>query len=216
MSDLEWMEAWKRMDAPRRERLGNAIGRLLEQGILVKGPAALPDEDYRALDRFEDQARGYLRTIGWDLIIDRGLGVAQATNLNGRCRVRFDKEESIILCLLRLLFQERAGAVSWDDQIMVSIGDVYEAFNTHMGSRRPPGKQDLAAALRQFQQLKLVKLPRPFEPEPDTVIELLPTIQMALPASALERVATRLRDYANSGPRQDEGAQEAPEDGSPA
>lgn len=213
MSDLEWMDDWKRMDAPRRERLGNAIGRLLEQGILVKGPVASPDEDYRALDRQEEQARGFLRTIGWDLTIDRVLGVVQALNLGGRCRVRFNKEESIILCLLRLLFQERAGTVAWDDQIMVSVGDLYEAFNTHMGTRRPPGKQDLAAALRQFQQLKLVKLPRPFEPEPDTVIELLPTIQMALPTSALDRVAARLRDYA-SGARDDEASQESSEDGS--
>jgi nucleotide-binding universal stress UspA family protein len=213
MSDLEWMDDWKRMDVPRRERLGNAIGRLLEQGILVKGPVASPDEDYRALDRQVEQARGFLRTIGWDLTIDRVLGVVQAINLSGRCRVRFNKEESIILCLLRLLFQERAGTVAWDDQIMVSVGDLYEAFNTHMGARRPPGKQDLAAALRQFQQLKLVKLSRPFEPEPDTVIELLPTIQMALPTSALDRVATRLRDYA-SGARDNEASQESSEDGS--
>src|ERR1043166_944304 len=131
MSDLDWMENWKQMDAPRRETLGNAIGRLLEQGIIVKGPAASPDEDYRALDRCEDAARGYLRLIGWDFSIHRGLGAVQASHLNGHCRARFDKEESIVLCLLRLLFQERAGSVAWDDQIMVSIGDVYEAFNTH-------------------------------------------------------------------------------------
>lgn len=212
--DLDWMEAWQRMDAPKRERLGNAIGRLLEQGILVKGPSASPDEDYRALDRNEDPARGYLRTIGWDLAIDRGLGVVQATNLNGRCRVRFDKDESIILCLLRLLFQERAGAAAWDDQIMVSIGEMVEAFNTHVGGRRPPGKQDLAAALRHFQQLKLIKLPRPFEPEPDTVIELLPTLQMALPSTALDRVASRLREYAASGTKKDEGSEESADDGS--
>src|SRR5438132_12184857 len=94
MSDLDWMDAWKRMDAPRRERLGNAIGRLLEQGILVKGPAASPDEDYRALDRFEDAARGYLRTIGWDLTINRGQVVVQATTLNGPSPLPFDKGES--------------------------------------------------------------------------------------------------------------------------
>ncbi len=216
MSDLDWMDIWKQMDAARRELLGNAIGRLLEQGILIKGPAASPDDDYRALDRFEHQARGYLRTIGWDLTIDRSLGVIQALNLNGRCRVRFDKEESIILCLLRLLFQERAGSVAWDDQIMVSVGDLYESYNTHMGTRRPPGKQDLAAALRQFQRLKLVKLPRPFEPEPDTVIELLPTIQMALPASAIDRVAARLREYVNIVRKDDDGGHDASTDGSPS
>jgi hypothetical protein len=41
--ELDWMEAWQRMDAPKRERRGIAIGRLLEHGILLKGSAAWPE-----------------------------------------------------------------------------------------------------------------------------------------------------------------------------
>ena len=195
MSDTDWIEAWQQLDASRRERLGQAIGRLLEEGLLLKGAAAAPDEDYRLLDRFEHAVRGYLQVTGWDLAIDRGLGVVQATNTRGRCRVHFNKDESILLCLLRLLFHERAGKATWEDRILVSVGELNEAYMTHAVNRKPLGKQTLAGALREFQRFKLVNLPRPFEPEPDSEIELLPTLGMVMPPSAIDRVAARLRGY---------------------
>ena len=172
MSEDDWLDRWNRLDASRRERLGHSIGRLMEEGILLKGPAASSDEDYRLLDRHEETARGYLRTMGWDLTVDRGRGVVQASNLEGRCRVSFSKAESIVLCLLRLLFHERAATAAWEDEIIVSVGEIVEAYHTHSGDGRRLTKQDLTSALRRFGRLKLVALPRPFEPRQETGVRL--------------------------------------------
>lgn len=195
MAEAGWIDLWQSLDAAQAERLGRAIGRLLEDGIVMKGPATSPSEEYRALDRFEEAARGYLRVIGWDLALDRPRGFAHAINLAGRCRAQLTKDESIVLCLLRLLFHERASQATWQEEVLVSVGEIQEAYLTYAGGRKPLGKLALASALRRFQRLNLVALPRPFEPEPDTVLEVLPTVTAALPVSALETVASRLRAY---------------------
>jgi hypothetical protein len=65
----------------------------------------------------------------------------------------------------------------------------------HYGADRPFARQLLATTLRLFQQLCLIALPRPFDPDPDVMLELLPTLKAALPDSALERVSARMEDY---------------------
>ncbi len=172
-----------------------AIGTLLDRGFVLKGPATDPDADYRLLDHHEHAARGYLRMMGWDLRIDRVGGFVQAVHPEGYGRVRLGKNASLLLCVLRLLYQQRAGATAWDAEALVSVSDIQEAYLLHSGADRPFAKSFLETTLRRFHQLGLVALPRPFDPEPDVVLELLPTLAAALPDAALERVAARIDDY---------------------
>ena len=110
MSETEWLRTWSELDAARQERLGVAIGKLLDRGFILKGPATAPDAGYRLLDHHEHAARGYLRLMGWDLRIDRVGGFVQAVHPEGHGRVRLGKNASLLLCVLRLLYQQRAGA----------------------------------------------------------------------------------------------------------
>ena len=197
---LEWLSIWNELDAGGQERLGRAVGRLLERGFLLKGPATNPDADFRMLDHQEEAARAYLRVIGWDLRVDRANGFAQAVHPEGHGRVRLGKNASLLLCVLRLLYQQRAGAVVWESEVLVSVSEIQESYLSHFGAERPFAKQFLATTLRRFHHLGLVALPRPFDPATDTVIELLPTLAAALPDSALERVAARIDDYLKPAP----------------
>lgn len=206
---LESLSLWNELDAAGQERLGHAIGRLLERGFLLKGSATNPDADFRTLDHQEEAARAYLRVIGWDFRVDRINGFVQSVHPDGHGRVRLGKNASLLLCVLRLLYQQRAGTAVWDSEVLVSVSEIQESYLSYAGTDRPFAKQFLAGTLRRFHQLGLVVLPRPFEPAPDAALELLPTLSAALPDSALERVAARIDDYlkpapAGSAPGEDE------------
>jgi hypothetical protein len=192
---LEWLRLWSELDAAQQERLGEAVGVLLDRGFVLKGPATSPDVCFRMLDHHEAAARAYLRVIGWDLRIDRVGGFVQAVHPEGHGRVRLGKNASLLLCVLRLLYQQKAGATAWETEILVSVSDIQEAYLIHSGADRPFARQFLATTLRRFQQLSLIALPRPFDPDPDVMLELLPTLKAALPDSALERVSARMEDY---------------------
>ncbi len=195
MSNLEWLNLWHELDANQQERLGTAIGNLLDGGFLLKGPATNPALDYRMLDHHEQAARAYLRVMGWDLHIDRVGGFVQAVHPEGHGRVRLGKNASLLLCVLRLLYQQKAGGSVWEAEVLVSVGELQETYLMHSGADRPFARQFLGTTLRRFHHLGLLALPRPFEPDSDVVMELLPTLTAALPDAALERVAARIDDY---------------------
>lgn len=200
MSNLEWLRVWSELDAAQQERLGQAIGQLLDQGFVLKGPATAPDAHFRMLDHCEEAARAYLRVMGWDLRVNRVGGFVQAVHPEGHGRVRLGKSASLLLCVLRLLYQQRAGTTAWEADALVSVSDIQESYLLHSGAEKPFPKQFLVTTLRRFQQLGLVALPRPFDPEPDVVLELLPPLAAALPDTALERVAARVEEYLKPAP----------------
>jgi hypothetical protein len=195
LSNQESFRQWGELDAAGQERLGEAIGRLLDRGFVLKGSVTAPDTGYRILDHYEEAARSYLRIIGWDLRIDRAAGFVQAVHPEGHGRVRLGKHASLLLCVLRLLYQKRAGAKAWESDVVVSISEIQEAYLLHAGADKPFARHFLETTLRKFQHLGLVGLPRPFDAEPQTVLELLPTLKAALPDSALEQVSARMEEY---------------------
>lgn len=197
MSNLECFQFWSALDAAGQERLGEAIGRLLDRGFILKGQVTAPDTGYRLLDHFEEAARSYLRVIGWDLRIDRVGGFVQAVHPEGHGRVRLGKQASLLLCVLRLLYQQRAGANAWDAEVLVSVDEIQESYLLHSAADKPFARHFLATTLRKFQHLGLIALPRPFDADPKQVLELLPTLKAALPESALERVSARMEEYLN-------------------
>lgn len=197
MSNRDDFHMWGELDAAGQERLGDAIGRLLDRGFVLKGALTAPDTGYRILDHYEEAARVYLRVIGWDLRVDRVGGFVQAVHPDGHGRVRLGKQASLLLCVLRLMYQQRAGANAWEAGVLVSISEIQEAFLLHSGADKPFARQFLETTLRKFQHLGLVALPRPFDIEPQAVMELLPTLKAALPDSALERVSARMEEYLN-------------------
>jgi hypothetical protein len=185
--------AWAAVETPQRERLGAALGRLLGRGSAVREQVGEPAGDFRLLDRYEEAAREYLRPLGWDLRIDRAAGFANAFRPDGGCRVYFNKDETILACLLRLLWQERAGRAAWEDGVFVTVADLDDAHVAHTRDDRPPSRRRLARTLRRLDRLNLITLPRPFEPSPDAPIEILPTLTAAIPDEAIRRALERLR-----------------------
>jgi hypothetical protein len=142
------------------------------------------------------------------LRIDRAGGFAQAVHPEGHGRVRLGKNASLVLCVLRLLYQQRAGGSAWEAEVLVSVSEIQEAYLLHSTNDKPFARQFLETTLRRFQHLGLVALPRPFDAEPQMALELLPTLKAALPESALERVSARMDEYLNPASARGENGDE--------
>jgi len=195
MSSQKLVEALTRLDEATAAKLGKAVGRLLEEGIILKGPVMGQDPDFRILTREVEAARVFLQFIGWTIQVDPLQGFARAVQEEGRCAVQFTKEQSIVLCILRLLLQEKAAQATWDQDVVVSVGEVREAYLHHSGDVRPLGKAVLAQSLKYFDRLNLVELERPFEPHDMATLRILPTLYATMPPENISQVAARLKEY---------------------
>ncbi|MFA6147991.1 MAG: DUF4194 domain-containing protein [bacterium] len=195
MSSQRLIEVLSRLDEATAAKLGKALGKLLEAGIILKGPVMGQDPDFRILSREADAARAFLQFIGWNIQIDPLQGFARAVQDEGRCSVQFTKEQSIILCILRLLLQEKAAQATWDQDAVISLGEIREAYIHHSGDDRPLGKAVLAQSLKYFNRLNLVELERPFEPHDMATLRILPTLYATMPPENVSQVVSRLKEY---------------------
>lgn len=192
----ELIDILTRLNDEEFSRLCTSLSSLMENGIIMKGHVLGQDSAYRTLTREIDGARTLLGVFGWRLEAEPLQGFVRLVDEQRRCAVRFTRDESVILVLLRLLLHERAGQASYEKDITVSIGDVREIYLQHAGDGArgfPMGA--LSNALRHFQRLKLVDLDRPFVSHDGATIRILPTLYAVIPPESASNASNLLLRY---------------------
>ena len=64
--------------------------------------------------------------FGYRLEINEEYGVIQLTNMSGTNRYNLKLYESIILLILRILFDEKKRELSVSDEVIVNLGDIQD------------------------------------------------------------------------------------------
>lgn len=96
-----------------QNEFSTVVNRLLLKGFVVrdifdtKEKAIRTNPDYRYLERYFDLVNDYLKYSGWVIDKDYALGVIALTNINNENRMRLDRETSLILFALRLIYEEK-------------------------------------------------------------------------------------------------------------
>ena len=78
--------------------------------------------------KFKNQFRQYLEVLGYRLEINEEYGVIQLTNPKNYNRVNLKLFESIILIILRILYDEKKRELSMSNEVIVNLGDIQDKF----------------------------------------------------------------------------------------
>jgi hypothetical protein len=187
-----------------RERLRVALNLLFTESFLVRG-LDHHAPSYRFVTSNFDLVEDYLAVAGWGLRRDEALGVI-AFQGPPSARLALSKDESLLLLVLRLLFEEKAGELSLHGERTVRQQDILEKFRVLADATWK--KTRYLAMLRRFQVLRLIRIVGN-ESDPEATIILLPSIPLALDGMAVDEADARLRETARAG--QDEEAEPAEE-----
>jgi len=140
----------------------------------------------------------YLAFAGWGIRRDETLGVI-AFQGPPSARLPLAKDESIMLLILRLLYEEKAGEIALHGERTVRQQDIQDRYRVLAdGSWR---KTRYTIMLRRFQSLRLIRIVGP-EDDPESTIVLYPSLAFALDGVALGRISERIAAYAGSAPEQ--------------
>ena len=101
--------------------------RLLSQCFLCKGNVSSKSDYYFVL-KFKNQFKEYLEVLGCRLEINEEYGVIQLTNPQNYNRVNLKLFESIILIILRILYDEKKRELSMSNEVIVTLGDIQDKF----------------------------------------------------------------------------------------
>lgn len=104
-------EDYLKMPSSDQNEFSTVVNKLLLKGFIVRDIFDTREKvirinpDYRFLERYFEVVNDYLKYAGWNVEKDVVLGVVALTNLYGENRIRMDRETSLILFALRLIFE---------------------------------------------------------------------------------------------------------------
>jgi hypothetical protein len=196
---MDFCTEFPKLESAQRERFQKVVTRLLSGHVLTPGSALRPDPDWRFAERYKELVDAYLRIGGWRLEIDLGLRICRALHETGEQRVRFNKLESLLTCILRLAYHEQMQEVREDASCELRVGDVRERM---IQAGRPPNqisKRALYEAFRKLRRHSLVEMDRGFECHDTDKIVVTPLIEKVLAGDQLAQLAERVRAYTATG-----------------
>jgi hypothetical protein len=136
---------------------------------------------------------------GWRLELDLGLRMCRALHEAGEQRVRFNKLESLLACILRLAYHEQMQQVREDAACELRVGDVRERMIQAGKAPNQIGKRSLYEAFRKLKRHSLVETERGFECQDVDKIVVTPLIEKVLAGDQIAQLAARVRAYTASG-----------------
>ena len=110
-----------------KDEFQRICNRLLSHCFLCKGNVTNKSDYYFVL-RFKNQFKEYLEVLGYRLEINEEYGVIQLTNPKNYNRINLKLFESIILLILRILYDEKKRELSMSNEVIVNLGDIQDKF----------------------------------------------------------------------------------------
>ena len=199
MTLISFAQEYSQLSSTEQTLFAEAVRRLLADGLIWRED----EEDRRAysfLLRRRELVGDYLGVVGWELRHEERVGAFHVVHRDGAHRRRLNREATVWLLLLRLIYAEKRERleVGLTRYPVVEVGEVARRYAEFFPGQNVRKRSSLSDALRSFQALKLVRAAggggiRAGDVE--QLIELLPTLEVIVPSASITGLAERLRTY---------------------
>jgi hypothetical protein len=180
-----------RRDVPR------LVNRLLGQTFLYQDVETDKD-DYYFVHRYQPIFESLFDLVGYQLLHDDYHRIFQAISDYSYCRAHYRLDETLMIVVLRKLYEERVEHLSLANDPVVTIGEVREEFRTITGKERALGIMQYETLLRRMRSLGLVDTldGRTIDVrDADARLRMRGSIRMILPVQSADEMEAWLRKY---------------------
>lgn len=196
---MQWAEAYDRLTQRERDEFARIINRLLVSTFLLKQQED-GRRDYFFVERHYDLIAGYLGLIGWELVLDRTYGIVHLINRQGGSRLQLRLMESVILLLLRLIYEEKRKQLTVTDEIICEVQEIHDkALSLRVREKAVMEKRYLREALSLLRRYSLIDVLDEDFTNPRCRLRLFPSLLFAVKLDGLQELNERLAAYAEGG-----------------
>lgn len=150
---MELLEGMLQKDKDEFKRICN---RLLSNCFICKGNQTSRSDYYFVL-KYRDRFRTYLDVLGYRLEINEEYGVIQLTNPQNYNHLNLKLFESIILLILRILYDEKKRELSASDEVIVNLGDIQDKYLSLKIRDKMIDRTTMRNALSLFRRFQLIE-----------------------------------------------------------
>jgi len=199
-------------DIPEKSRreVPRIVNRLLGQTFLYQDVDSDKD-DYYFVHRHRAVFEGLLELTGFNLLHDDYHRIFQVVSEYGYSRDRFKLDESLMIVVLRKLYEEKIEHLSLANDPVVTIGEVREEYRTITGRERDLGVSQYEMLLRRLRSLGLVETidGRNIDVrDGEARLRLRGSVKLILPIQSADEMEAWLRKYRAGGNDENEGEEE--------
>ncbi|MBI3163661.1 MAG: DUF4194 domain-containing protein [Chloroflexi bacterium] len=200
-------------DIPEKSRreVPRIVNRLLGQTFLYQDVDSDKD-DYYFVHRHRAVFEGLLELTGFNLLHDDYHRIFQVVSEYGYSRARFKLDESLMIVVLRKLYEEKIEHLSLANDPVVTIGEVREEYRTITGRERDLGISQYEMLLRRLRSLGLVETidGRNIDVrDGEARLRLRGSVKLILPIQSADEMEAWLRKYRAGGSGEDGDEDEA-------
>ncbi len=196
---LDLFEGMLQKDKDRFRRVCN---KLMSICFIVKRNEATK-EDYFFIIRMKDVFEQYLDILGYKLEINEEYGVIQLVNRDNYNHLQLKLYDSIILLILRILYDEKKRELSLTD-VVVNLGDIQEKYLSLKIREKQIDKTTMNNALRIFKRFNLIEILGHDLLQEDSQIMIYDSVLMAVRAEDIRRVYKLIAQYRKEPAREAE------------
>jgi hypothetical protein len=186
--------------------LPRVVNRLLGQVFLYQDKEDDKD-DYYFIHRHRQACENVLALTGYNLLHDDYHRIFQAVSEYSYCRVHYKLDESLMIVVLRKLFEERAEHLSLAQDPVITIGELREEYRTITGKERDLGIIQYENLLRRLRSMGLVDTlnGRSIDVrDAEARLRLRGSVRMILPVQTVDELDAWLSKYKAADPTEEE------------
>ncbi len=175
------------------EEFKRVCNRLMSMCFINKQNASTKS-DYYFIIRHKNEFMQYLDVLGFSLDINEHYGAIQLVNREGYNHARLKLAESIILLILRVIYDEKKRELSLGD-VVINIGDIQEKYISMRIRDKQIDKTTMSNTLQLFKRYNIVELLDRDLTQEDARIVIYDSILMAVRVDDIKRVNELLDKY---------------------
>lgn len=160
--------------------------------------------DYYFITQHREKFSQYLSVLGYRLEINEEYGVVQLTNPQNYNRYNMKLFESIILLILRILYDEKKRELSVSDEVIINMGDIHEKFLTLKIRDKMMDKTTLRNAISTMRRFQLVEVLDKELSNQDSRLIIYDSILMAVRVEDIRQAYEKLENYKKGGKMNEE------------
>lgn len=201
------LDLYNNLNTRDKEQFKKVSNKLLSN-CFICGKIESNKNDYYFILRNKNIISEYFIQLGFSLEINEEYRCIQLVNLLNNNRTRFTIWESIVMLILRAIYDEKIREISLSNEVVINIGDIQEKITALKIRDKLIDKVVLNNTLRMLKRFNIItNLDSDLTME-DTRIIIHPTILMAIRVDDIREVYNKLKNYKKG----DEDSEEAEED----
>lgn len=151
--------------------------------------------DYFFVLKYREKFQEYLGILGYRLEINEEYGVIQLTNPQNYNRLNLKLSESVILLILRILYDEKKRELSASDEVIINLGDIQDKFLSLKIRDKMIDKTTMRNTLSVFRRFHMIELlDKDFTSEESRVL-IYDSILMAVRVEDIRQAYEKLELY---------------------